>query len=170
VTVILRDARPSDLGAIDRIERASFGNPWPLDAYAQEIERDHGILEVASIRGEGIVGFSCAWHVADEAHLLRIATAPRFRRRGIGRDLLSAVVARARAAACGRITLEVASANGAAIHLYEAYGFAEIGRRSGYYRVPPDDALVMRLEFTPVRSAASPAAEPPGQRWTPGSG
>ena len=170
MTVMLRDARPSDLGAIDRIERASFGNPWPLDAYAQEIEREHGVLEVASIRGEGIVGYSCAWHVADEAHLLRIATAPRFRRRGIGRDLLSAVVARARASSCGRITLEVASANGAAIHLYDAYGFEEIGRRSGYYRVPPDDAVVMRLDFAPVPTARSQLVAAPPERWTPGSG
>lgn len=170
MTVILREARPSDLGAIDRIERAAFGNPWPLDAYAQEIEREHGILEVALVRGEGVVGFSCAWHVAEEAHLLRIATAPRFRRRGIGRDLLSAVLARARAASCGRITLEVASANGAAIHLYETVGFREIGRRSGYYRVPPDDALVMRLDFTPARATATTASDTQTERWTQGGG
>lgn len=170
MTVSLRPARPSDLGAIERIERASFGNPWPLDAYAQELERDHATLEVAVVRGEGIAGFSCAWHVAEEAHLLRIATSTRFRRRGIGRDLLSAVIARARAASCGRITLEVASANGAAIHLYEAHAFREIGRRSGYYRVPPDDAVVMRLDLEPIRPVVGVDGEVDQQRWTPGGG
>lgn len=177
MTLVLRRARPSDLGAIDRIERASFGNPWPLDAYAQELEREHGTVEVATIRGEGVIGFSCAWHVAAEAHLMRIATDPRFRRRGIGRDLLCAVLARAQSASCLHITLEVASTNAPAVALYRAWGFREIGRRKGYYRVPPDDALVMRraLEPASTRARAAGDAGPSedavlGDRWTSDGG
>lgn len=143
----LRPAIVHDLATIDRIEQACFGNPWPEDAYAQELERRPGTLEVAALPSGEVVGFSCAWHVADEAHLLRIATHPAWWRRGIGRRLLDAAVSRARAASCKHMTLEVAAGNGAAVALYHGAGFREIGRRFGYYRSPPDDAIVMRLDF-----------------------
>ena len=84
---------------------------------------------------------------AFEAHLLRIAVDPRQRNAGIGRDLLGAVLARATAAKAEHITLEVASENEAAIALYRAAGFVEIGRRAAYYRSPPDDAIIMRREL-----------------------
>ena len=84
---------------------------------------------------------------AFEAHLLRIAVDPRQRNAGIGRDLLGAVLARATAARAEHITLEVASENEAAIALYRAAGFVEIGRRAAYYRSPPDDAIIMRREL-----------------------
>ena len=166
MTSRVRLALTSDLDAIDRIERDSFGSPWPLDAYAQELERRGGWLEVAELPVIGVVGFSCTWHVprntgqrvpavraparppeAFEAHLLRIAVDPRQRNAGIGRDLLGALLARATAAKAEHITLEVASANEAAIALYRAAGFVEIGRRAAYYRSPPDDAIIMRREL-----------------------
>jgi ribosomal-protein-alanine N-acetyltransferase len=170
MTSSVRVALTSDLDAIDRIERDSFGCPWPLDAYAQELERRGGWLEVAEVADAGVVGFSCTWHVphsmpsprrvalasasgvpaALEAHLLRIAVDPRFRNVGVGRDLLGAVLARAVAASAEHMTLEVASENEAAIALYRAAGFVEIGRRAGYYRAPPDDAIIMRRELMPA--------------------
>jgi ribosomal protein S18 acetylase RimI-like enzyme len=173
MTSRVRVALTSDLDAIDRIERDSFGSPWPLDAYAQELERRGGWLEVAELATVGVVGFSCTWHVPNnnaprvrpsaraavssrhcvpepavlEAHLLRIAVDPRFRNAGIGRDLLGAVLARATAASAEHMTLEVASENEAAIGLYRAAGFVEIGRRVAYYRTPPDDAIIMRRDL-----------------------
>lgn len=141
--VALRLAMPSDLAAIDAIERACFGNPWPLDAYAQELESRHGPLEVAIVGGR-LVGYSCIWHVLDEAHLMRLATDPTQRRRGVARRLMAAGLARAQDARCTVMTLEVGSQNVAAVTLYTSFGFAEIGRRRGYYRSPPDDAIVMR--------------------------
>jgi len=93
------------------------------------------------------VGFSCTWHVVaageTEAHLLRIAVDPAFQRRGLGRDLLSAVLERASADGAVRTLLEVGASNRPARKLYEALGFSEIGRRAGYYKAPPDDAVVM---------------------------
>jgi ribosomal protein S18 acetylase RimI-like enzyme len=178
MTARVRLALTSDLEAIDRIERASFGSPWPLDAYAQELERRGGWLEVAELGALGVVGFSCTWHVprsepvherragsaraapdtssrhghssALEAHLLRIAVDPSVRNAGVGRDLLGAVLARAVAASAEHMTLEVASENVAAIALYRAAGFVEIGRRAGYYRAPPDDAIIMRRDIQPA--------------------
>jgi [ribosomal protein S18]-alanine N-acetyltransferase len=152
----LRPATLGDLLAIEHIEVASFGNPWVADIYAQEIEREIGCVEVAEAGDGTIVGVFCIWCVADEAHLMRIATAPGHRRQGIGRELLDAAFDRARRAGCDHMTLEVAAGNRAAIDLYVAAGFSVAGRRPGYYRTPPDDALLMRRDLR----AEGPAAEP----------
>ena len=59
-------------------------------------------------------------------------------------DAHRAALERAQSAGCDSMTLEVAASNDAAIELYAAFGFSVVGRRVGYYRVPPDDALLMR--------------------------
>ena len=88
------------------------------------------------------------WRVAaDEAEILTICTMPAERRQGVGRRLIEAAKATLTAAGAGRLFLEVATDNAAAIALYRAFGFAEAGRRRGYYMRPegPIDALVMAL-------------------------
>jgi len=47
---------------------------------------------------------------------------------------------------CEQVQLEVASENSAAIALYNSFGFAEVGRREGYYRDPLDDAVLMNFD------------------------
>ena len=142
----LRLATPDDLDAILDIESKVFGNPWASTAFLDEIGRPMATVEVAEEESR-VVGFSCTWHVVaageTEAHLLRIAVDPAFQRRGLGRDLLSAVLERASADGAVRTLLEVGASNRPARKLYEALGFSEIGRRAGYYKAPPDDAVVM---------------------------
>jgi [ribosomal protein S18]-alanine N-acetyltransferase len=154
----LRPATPGDLPAIERIELESFGNPWLADVYAQELERDVGCVEVAENAEASVIGVFCVWCVATESHLMRIATAPSHRRQGIGRDLLAAALDRARSAGCESMTLEVAASNEAAIELYASFGFAVVGRRVGYYRLPPDDALLMRRDLAGPAVDAGPSA------------
>jgi ribosomal-protein-alanine N-acetyltransferase len=148
--IAVRAAASTDIDAIAAIEAASFPiAPWPRATFVDELARPHGRMLVASIDA-GVVGFACTWHVADEAHLLRIAVAPAGRRAGIGRTLLARVIADARAAGIVQIDLEVARGNAAALAFYRAAGFVEIGERKQYYRAPPDDALLLRLSLTPA--------------------
>ena len=91
-------------------------------------------------------GFALGRVVADEAELLTIAVAPEARRNGEGRALLDGFLRTARARGAGTAFLEVAADNAAALALYRWSGFAEAGRRRGYYHSPgnpPVDALVM---------------------------
>ena len=45
------------------------------------------------------------------------------------------------------LTLEVRPSNEPAIQLYYKHGFAQVGRRRGYYQDPKEDAIIMTLEF-----------------------
>jgi [ribosomal protein S18]-alanine N-acetyltransferase len=138
-----RLATLADLPALAALDAACFGNPWSADVYAEELARAFARVRVLEAAG-AVVALSCAWVVADEAHLLRIATAAQVRRQGLGRRLVQALLDEAQAARCQHVLLEVAARNAPAVALYEALGFRRIGRRKGYYARPPDDALVMR--------------------------
>jgi len=138
-----RCAAEADLSAIVELDRACFGNPWTLEAYRQELYRPFAELWVVEEEA-ALVGLSCTWILGDEAHLLRIATRSDRRRRGLGRALLRSVIDRVTTAECRGLLLEVGASNRSALALYRTHGFEEVGRRRGYYRDPPDDALTLR--------------------------
>ncbi|RCK53898.1 hypothetical protein TH25_00540 [Thalassospira profundimaris] len=102
-------------------------------------------------KGETIVsdmplGFVLVQTVLDEAEINTIVVDAKARRHGVGNVLMQGVFARLQNQASTRLLLEVAIDNAAAIALYRKLGFAEIGRRRGYYRRkdrPAVDALVM---------------------------
>lgn len=84
--------------------------------------------------------------VADEAELLTIATRPDQQRRGLARGCMAAWMAEAAARGAAQAFLEVAEDNAPARALYARLGFAETGRRRGYYGrdgAPAVDAIVM---------------------------
>lgn len=115
--------------------------PWDAAAFA-------GFLAdpLAFVLVEGDAGFILGRAVAGEAELLTLAVAPEARRRGLGHRLVARFLYQARLRGAGTAFLEVAADNPAAIALYAKAGFAESGRRRGYYRTPDGarvDALVM---------------------------
>ena len=125
-----------------RIHAASFTTPrpWSAEEFADLLNDPTCTL----IAGE--MGFALIRSIADEAELLTIAVAPEARRAGIGRVILGRALDAARQRGAARMFLEVAADNTAAIALYQTGGFAQAGRRRGYYRRPDGsraDALVM---------------------------
>ena len=84
--------------------------------------------------------------VLDEAEILTLAVRPEARRKGYARGLVEAAAALARAAGVCQLYLEVAEDNAAALALYRATGFVEVGRRPGYYaRVGGPDVAALLL-------------------------
>ena len=115
--------------ALAAIHAAAFTTPRPWAA-----------AEFAGFLGDPLCflvsetgGFALGRVVAGEAELLTIAVLPELRRQGLGRRLLKTFLAEARARGGDAAFLEVAATNGAAIALYQSLGFAEVGRRPGYY-------------------------------------
>lgn len=141
----LRRAGPGDVSRLAALDRACFGNPWAPEVWNAEVARDVAVVTIVEDGPAApLLAASCLWIVADEAHLLRLATAPAVRGRGFGRDLLTDALSRARGAGCRAMILEVARGNLAAVGLYRRAGFVVVGVRQGYYAAPPDDALVMQ--------------------------
>ncbi len=96
------------------------------------------------------VGFALARDLGGECEILTLGVLPACRRRGIGRELLRAVLDRARCRSIPSIVLEVATDNAAARRLYAAAGFVTVGRRPRYYRHGDEtvDALLLRCRVT----------------------
>jgi ribosomal protein S18 acetylase RimI-like enzyme len=59
---------------------------------------------------------------------------PSYRGKGIGRQLMTAILAEARERSCSRVTLEVRKDNAAARHLYASLGFKEPEESMFYWR------------------------------------
>lgn len=107
---------------------------------------------------EGDAGFLMGRAVAGEAELLTLAVAPEARRRGLGRKLVSRFLYQARLRGAESAFLEVSEENAAARALYARAGFAEVGRRRGYYRDPHGravDAVVLRRLLSEQAAPAS---------------
>lgn len=138
-----RLATAADAAAVLALEAAAFGvDGWSADSVAAELTAPTRYVVVAE-RGGGIVGWAVLL-VGDPADVLRLAVLPGARRRGVGREVLGALLEHAGERS---VLLEVEAGNSAARALYAAAGFTEIDRRPGYYG-PGRDALV--LSRTPV--------------------
>lgn len=143
----LRRASGRDLDELLQLDAACFATPWTEASWRAELDADALVL----LAGQPALAYACASVLLDVCELRRIAVLPSARGRGVGRDLLLAVIAHARERVCERVDLEVAASNAAALALYRAAGFAEVGRRPRYYREPVDDAVLMSLA---LRSAS----------------
>ena len=143
----LRPAESRDLDAIHAIELASFTDAWPLSAFRELLNQAHVDFEVAESPSRGVDGYIIALRAADEAEIANLAVAKSSRRCGAGRGLLSWFLAGAPARGVRTVFLEVRESNVAARALYEAHGFAPVGRRRQYYRSPVEDALLLRREL-----------------------
>ena len=145
----MREMRREDLTAVLEIERRSFAQPWSQPFFEKELGTPFARLTVAveegPLRGT-IVGYTCAWRVTDEVHLLNIAVHPERRGFGLGRALLESLVEQAHAGRARVVFLEVRAGNVVARRLYRRIGFRDLGIRRGYYG-PGQDAVVMELRL-----------------------
>jgi len=143
--ITIRPAGPADLPEILRIERASFSMPWAEQSLRAELEPGRAFFDAALSEGT-VCGFCILHRFGPEGEIFNIAVAEAFRGQGIGRQLLEAALEHARADGMERVFLEVRDGNGPARALYDACGFAEIGRRRGYYDKPVEDAILMQRD------------------------
>ena len=148
--VFLRRARISDVHALARLEAACFTHPWTEAQIADEVARvEPGmVLVLEGFPGEGepgvaIRGYGSFRFVLDELHVMNLVVASGCRRRGLARWLLMFAMGKAWRAGARRALLEVRAGNGEALALYRSLAFCGVGVRRGYYRDPPEDALVL---------------------------
>ena len=144
--VTIRAMWPADIPDVMRIERQSFGMPWQESTFRALMRRPSASLLTAEADG-AVVGFAVLWFSADEGELGDLAVDPGHRGRGIGWMLLGRSIEEARLRGARTLYLEVRESNEAARALYETAGFDPVGRRTGYYTGPREDACVMMLDL-----------------------
>lgn len=144
----LEPVQAADAPALAAIHARAFDHGWGAGEIAALIASPGGFGLCVRSDGE-ILGFVLARAIAGEAEILTLAVDPDRRRRGLARGLMAAATAAAQAAGAEAMFLEVAADNAAAIALYRAGGFTQIGSRPGYYRRGEGaaDALVMRRDL-----------------------
>ena len=138
----IRRMEEGDLDRLAILESRCFSIPWSRAMLADELSNDRALYLVAACEGR-IAGYAGAWIVFDEGHITNVAVDPDFRRSGVGRKLLSALLEGLAGAGVKAATLEVRRGNHPAIALYDAFGFTVEGVRRGYYADNGEDALVM---------------------------
>lgn len=109
--------------------------------------------------GDPVVAFLLAWAVADELHVINVATHPDHRRCGAARALLAELLTHARANRVRLVVLEVRRSNRAALSLYRSHGFCAMGIRRGYYADNAEDAIEMMLAIDPQSGQILPGRD-----------
>ena len=145
---VIEPMRETDLDQVMQIEQVSFRAPWSRQVFLEELSRPWAFLDVMRATNSGnVVGFCNYWRVADEIHILKVATHPEARRMGFGSRLLGNILDFARRHRCRLVTLEVRRSNEPAQRVYRRFGFKAVGLRPNYYADDNEDAVVMLLEM-----------------------
>jgi ribosomal-protein-alanine N-acetyltransferase len=146
MNVELRRLEPADLDAVEAIERDSYPTPWSRAMLEAELRKPGSLALGACLEQGELVGYAFASRYVDAWHVMNVAVAPAYRRRGIATALLERLFEITDADPRRGHTLEVRVSNTEAIRLYERLGFQARGIRRGYYTDNREDALVMWRE------------------------
>ena len=135
------------LDAVLAIEAGAYAFPWSRGNFVDSLAAGYDARVLYGDDG-ALLGYFVAMAGVEEMHLLNITVAPRAWHLGHGRAMLDALVDSCRERGAHQLWLEVRESNARARAIYRQRGFAEVGKRKGYY---PDahgkreDAVVMSL-------------------------
>jgi ribosomal-protein-alanine N-acetyltransferase len=138
--------RPADATDCADLHATSFAHPWSSSEF-EALLADSACFGDGTVDRAKMTGFILSRRAADEAEVLTVVVASPARRKGCGRRLLAAHLARLAALGVAKVFLEVEEGNAAALALYRRFGFSVEGRRKNYYAMSDGgrgDALIMR--------------------------
>ncbi|NLY89855.1 MAG: ribosomal protein S18-alanine N-acetyltransferase [Firmicutes bacterium] len=147
MAVAVEPMQLEDLPEILVIEKLSFPVPWSKQAFLYELLNNEYALYLVARENHEVCGYIGMWRIIDEGHITNLAVHPAYRRRGIGRLLLKALIQKGKKHGLRRLTLEVRRSNLAAQRLYMEFGFVQVGVRPRYYQDNQEDALIMWKEL-----------------------
>ena len=136
----------TDIDDVVLIEHESFSVPWSKAAFEQEMFNDKAHYLVME-EDNRIIGYGGFWKIIDEGHFMNLAITPSYRKRGLGKKLIEAMLNYARTLEIVSATLEVRETNESALGAYKTIGFQIEGKRPSYYTNPVEDAMIMWLSL-----------------------
>jgi ribosomal-protein-alanine N-acetyltransferase len=137
---------PGDVDEVHALECSVFPHPWSRANFTDSLAAGYDAWLLRDPAGK-LAGYFLLMYALDEAHLLDVAVSGERQGTGLGRHLIDTLCERARAMGAESVLLEVRPSNERALDVYKRFGFAEIGRRKGYYPAHEgkrEDAIVMR--------------------------
>ena len=144
--IALRPMRLGDLTTVMELEEELFApDTWTAAMYREELALTDTRHYLVAEDGGTVVGYAGLIAYDDEAHVATIGVTGSRQGEGTGALLLDALLAEADRRS-PVVLLEVRADNEHAQELYRRRGFAEIGRRRGYYQPSGTDAVVMKRE------------------------
>jgi ribosomal-protein-alanine N-acetyltransferase len=143
----IRRIRPDDAPALAAAERDCFPDPWS-ESGIRETLQDETVVGFLTEGSGHLAGYLLTRTIAGESEILNLAGLPRFRRRGVGRELLAHGLEDLARRDSRSVFLEVRESNEAARNLYLGAGFRPVGIRPSYYRRPVENALVLRCDLS----------------------
>ena len=135
-----------DLEQMKDILYSDFDNFWSYNVLKQELENKNTTYIVAKENDE-IIGFAGLSTCLDEATLNNIVVKKSYRNRGIGGELLESLIEFCSELRMKTFTLEVDTENEPAIHLYEKFGFKNLGIRKKYYNNSRDAFIMTKYDL-----------------------
>ena len=125
------------------VERELFApEPWSEALFWSELGQLDTRHYLVALDGDAVVGWAGLCDYPDEAFVQTMAVAPAVQGRGVGAQLLVALLEEAERRGQRTVSLEVRSDNAPAQRLYDRHGFTRTAVRRGYY-AGGVDALVL---------------------------
>jgi ribosomal-protein-alanine N-acetyltransferase len=154
VKIELRRLEAGDLDGVEKIEREAYPTPWSRSMFDAELRKPSS-LALGAFDDDGVLlGYAFVSRYVDAWHVMNVAVAIAYRRRGIAVALLERLFDVTASDQRRGYTLEVRASNSGAIALYERLGFESRGMRRGYYTDNREDALIMWREPAPSERAS----------------
>lgn len=104
---------------------------------------------VVARRGERLAGFGIMTYGEENANLDLLAVKVRYRRRGIGQQIVQWLVKVAKTAGMTGVFVQVRKPNQGAIEFYEKIGFQQIDEVPGYYQ-GQETAVILCMALRPI--------------------
>lgn len=146
--MILTPMTAAHLDQVAALERQCFSLPWSRQAFADEITAENAVYLVCLDDSGDVLGYGGMRWAAGEFYVDNVAVDPSHRHKGVGRTIVSGLIARARDMGGSFLSLEVRPSNQGAVALYTGLGLKPIGLRKNFYDRPREDGLIMTIYFS----------------------
>ncbi|MBR1954969.1 MAG: ribosomal protein S18-alanine N-acetyltransferase [Clostridia bacterium] len=116
------------------IEEVCFAkDAWTVNNLRGEFMNEYSYL-IGYYQDDKLVGYTCVRAMYEEAQVCNVAVLPEYRRQGIAKQLIEAMLRLSAEKGCQVCELEVNTENTPAVELYKKCGFEVAGIRKNFYR------------------------------------
>lgn len=143
---MIEKMKASHIKEVAELEKICFSSPWSEKALTEELNNENSFF-VVKLENEKLIAYGGMHIAAGECYIDNIGVFPKFRGKGIGREITEKLIEKAEEIKAEFISLEVRKTNEKAVSLYLSCGFKILGERKNFYQNPTENALIMTRVF-----------------------